>query len=318
MPEISVLIPNYNHAAYLRERIDSVLNQTFQDFEVIILDDCSPDDSREVIETYRNHPKVSQIVINENNSGSTFKQWDRGINLAQGTYIWIAESDDWCEPNFLQTLYDGITSTPNGVLAYAQSYYVNNKQEIIKVTKSKKLFEVLDGKPFVENYMTNLNSVVNASMAIFKKSCYYNLSKDFTTYKYTGDWLFWIEIAKQGKVFISGKYLNFFRKHDKDVTGKAFISGVNFTEAIKILNILKKDSIITEGQYQSSLLHRYKAFQNTKETITPELRKGVEDSFYGDGNRSYERFLKKQFVKIRMKRFSKKLLSKVVSPFTGR
>ena len=51
-PTVSVIIPNYNHAPYLKERIDSVLNQTYQDFEVIILDDCSPDNSVEVIEQY--------------------------------------------------------------------------------------------------------------------------------------------------------------------------------------------------------------------------------------------------------------------------
>ena len=59
-PTVSVIIPNYNHAPYLKERIDSVLNQTYQDFEVIILDDCSPDNSVEVIEQYRSNPHVSR------------------------------------------------------------------------------------------------------------------------------------------------------------------------------------------------------------------------------------------------------------------
>ena len=58
MPFISIIIPNYNHAPYLTERIESVLNQTYQNFEVIILDDCSTDNSREIIEKYANNPKV--------------------------------------------------------------------------------------------------------------------------------------------------------------------------------------------------------------------------------------------------------------------
>ena len=91
---VSVIIPNYNHAPFLKERIDSVLNQTYDNFEVIILDDKSTDNSKEVIANYRGHSKISHIVYNEENSGSTFKQWQKGFSLAKGDYIWIAESDD--------------------------------------------------------------------------------------------------------------------------------------------------------------------------------------------------------------------------------
>ena len=103
-PKVSVIVPNYNHASYLKQRIDSILNQTFQDFEVIILDDCSTDNSLEVLSHYKNHNKVSHCVFNDTNSGSTFKQWDKGIQLAKGEWIWIAESDDWAEPEFLETI----------------------------------------------------------------------------------------------------------------------------------------------------------------------------------------------------------------------
>ena len=101
-PLVSVIIPSYNHEKFLKERIDSVLNQTFQDFELIILDDLSPDNSREIIESYRAHPKVSQIIYNEKNSGSTFFQWNKAVlSLAKGEFIWIAESDDVADPKFL-------------------------------------------------------------------------------------------------------------------------------------------------------------------------------------------------------------------------
>ena len=74
-PYISVIIPNYNHARYLDARLESVLNQTFRDYEVIILDDKSNDNSLEVIDRYKNNPLITQIVINEENSGSPFNQW---------------------------------------------------------------------------------------------------------------------------------------------------------------------------------------------------------------------------------------------------
>ena len=91
---VSIIIPNYNHAKFLDERIQSVLNQTYQNFELIILDDKSSDNSVEVINQYKDDPRVSSIIINKDNSGSTFKQWYKGIEIAKGEIIWIAESDD--------------------------------------------------------------------------------------------------------------------------------------------------------------------------------------------------------------------------------
>ena len=87
MPKVSVIIPNYNHAPYLKERLDSVFNQSFQGFEVILLDDSSTDNSIEVLNIYTSNPKVSHFIINKKNSGSPFKQWEKGIELATGDYL---------------------------------------------------------------------------------------------------------------------------------------------------------------------------------------------------------------------------------------
>ena len=92
---VSVIIPNYNHAAYLRQRIDSVLNQTYRNFEVVILDDCSSDHSREIIESYRESERVTKIIYGDKNSGSTFEKFERVISVESGEFIWIAESDDF-------------------------------------------------------------------------------------------------------------------------------------------------------------------------------------------------------------------------------
>ena len=71
-PKVSVIIPSYNHAAYLSQRIESILYQTYTDFELIILDDCSPDNSREIISRYAAAHANVQAIFNEVNSGSTF------------------------------------------------------------------------------------------------------------------------------------------------------------------------------------------------------------------------------------------------------
>jgi glycosyltransferase involved in cell wall biosynthesis len=233
-----------------------VLAQSYQDFEVIILDDYSNDNSREIIEQYRNHPKVSHIVYNEINSGSTFKQWGKGIELAKSEWIWIAESDDWCEPTLLEELVNGVSFNDNIVLGYCGSIVLNGN-EILYSSKSSKLKEVKEGVGFIQQEMTEINSVFNASMALFKKSSLYNISSEYLDFKFCGDWLFWIMIAQTGNVFVSGKSLNYFRKHDSDVSGKSMSNGTYYKEYPRIVFYLLNNNLIDFKRYQSLLFLRY-------------------------------------------------------------
>jgi glycosyltransferase involved in cell wall biosynthesis len=128
-PKVSIIIPNYNYAKFLEQRLDSVFNQTFQDFEVILLDDCSTDHSVDILSEYKQHPKVSHFIINEINTGSPFKQWKKGIELAKGEFIWIAESDDWAELNFLEQMLP-LMDNGNVGIAFCNSNWTNDKGEI--------------------------------------------------------------------------------------------------------------------------------------------------------------------------------------------
>jgi len=136
MPEVSVIIPNYNHARFLKDRIDSVLKQTFQDFELIILDDLSPDNSRDIINSYADHPRVTHIVLNTENSKNTFKQWEKGIALASGKYIWLAESDDKAEPDLLASLMKGFHDNEAVTVSFCESYWIDpDNEEVRKVDR---------------------------------------------------------------------------------------------------------------------------------------------------------------------------------------
>lgn len=228
MKKVSVIIPNYNHAAYLKKRIDSVLNQTRTDFEVLILDDNSQDNSKDIIESYSNHPKVSCILFNETNSGSTISQWEKGLNLANGDYIWIAESDDWADNNFLELLMKEMEKDEAVALAYCQSFDV----AINEVNLGSRLewtadFEnniwensfCLEGTDFLK-YLFRKNVIPNASACICKKEVLVDALQNFKNhppFKMAGDWFTWLIIANTENVKISfvKEHLNFFRKHEK-------------------------------------------------------------------------------------------------------
>ncbi|MBL0334186.1 MAG: glycosyltransferase family 2 protein [Chitinophagaceae bacterium] len=113
MPLVSVIIPNYNHAHCLEARIESVLAQSFSDFEMILLDDASADNSVAIIEKYRSHPKTTQVLLNSINTGSPFAQWQKGLASARGKWIWIAESDDIADPSFLETALGKLDQQPD-------------------------------------------------------------------------------------------------------------------------------------------------------------------------------------------------------------
>ena len=197
MHRVSVIIPNYNHALFLKQRIESVLYQTFQDFEVIILDDCSTDSSRDIIELYRDHPKVKTIVYNSINSGSPFKQWKKGIDLANGDYIWIAESDDFADPIFLEKTVNEFTKNPALGMVFTNSHWVdNNGSECNDLSIYSESF-TRSGIDEIRNQLLIHNSIQNVSSILFRARELKKISNSYTMYKVFGDWILYVEILKQ-------------------------------------------------------------------------------------------------------------------------
>lgn len=227
---VSIIVPSYNHAQFLEERIESILNQDFDNFEVILLDDLSPDNSAEILKKYQDHPKVSHCIINEKNSGSTFYQWNKGIDLAKGELIWIAESDDVADPHFLAKLVPKFDQNPNLVLAYSQSYRMNAQGEVTGTWKDctdssdAELFTndfELSGLEYFEKFLKTGNTIPNASGVIFKKQTYLDVGGANPRLKFIGDWDIWAKVVTQGDIFFTPECLNYFRYHDTSVIAQA-------------------------------------------------------------------------------------------------
>jgi glycosyltransferase involved in cell wall biosynthesis len=230
-PLVSIIIPNYNHEQFLMQRLDSILNQTFQDFEIILLDDCSTDKSNEIIKKYDKHPKVSHCLFNKVNSGNTFVQWNKGIKLAVGEFIWIAESDDYCDPLFLETVIKPLENDNNIVLSYTQSHSVSENGSITGnwLTHTNKLNTsfflndfIIEGNNFIKDFLIYKNVIPNASAVVFRK----NIAKknggvnEDNKLRTCSDWLFYFEIIFNNKIAYNHNSLNSYRQHDKSVIAK--------------------------------------------------------------------------------------------------
>ncbi|WP_188315917.1 glycosyltransferase family 2 protein [Chitinophaga agrisoli] len=280
VPLVSVIIPNYNHAAYLEERIQSVLNQSFPDFEVIILDDCSTDNSRAIIERYQDHPKVSKVIYNEENSGSVFRQWKKGVANARGKYIWMAESDDYCEASLLQHLVNGLEAHAQCSVAYCQSNIIDMNGRITWQSRHNKLTDTIDGRAFIHHHLAMYCSIFNASMAIFRKELFSAVSEEYLTFRFSGDWFFWVEMCKLGDVFISGRTLNYFRNHTGDVTTTAVRTGQNYIEATRIIIKLYDEQLIPRKVYQRAFRKQYRQYWERRREFNGAVLENLRACFY--------------------------------------
>lgn len=234
---VSVIVPNYNHSLFLRERIESILAQTYTDFELILLDDHSIDNSREVFEEYRDNPHVTHIVYNEQNSGSTFIQWERGFSLAKGEYIWIAESDDVAEPTLLSECVERLESDSEIQLAYTYSNYIDQNGNLMEFTldQPQRYFNngIYNADWFCLHRMMYKNIVYNASMVVFRKSALQHVTNDYKQYRYCGDWVFWFDMLQCGRVAEIPLKLNNFRQHLNKVSKRANAEGLDFRECAR-------------------------------------------------------------------------------------
>lgn len=242
-PKVSVIVPNYNHARFLRQRLDSIMGQTFQDFELILLDDCSTDESQSILREYATEPRA-RIDFNEKNSGSTFKQWNKGVRLARGEYVWIAESDDYADERLLERLVPLLDAEPNSVLAYCRSWRILADGQISGFLDSHHTDLdphrwtadfLADGREECQNYLVQRNTISNASAVLFRREVYVRVGGADESLVLCGDWKLWAAMALAGKIAYLGEPLNYYRFHDTSVRAKSQRLGVEPVEYLEVI-----------------------------------------------------------------------------------
>lgn len=254
--KISVIVPNYNYARYFNQRIDSILRQTYPIYELIVLDDCSSDNSEIVIEkkmaeVRERHSELRvQLIKNIGNSGKAMVQWKKGIEAATGDYIWIAEADDLSRRKFLEEVMKGFDD-PGVVMSYTESMVINGRGIIIapnfrwsrdkeKTGHYRKNY-IKDGKQEIEEIMAIRCTVPNVSAAVFKNNKkmikYLNEALKYTQ---VGDWYFYMRILEGGKISYSRKSLNKFRVHSGSVTSNAKKARTHLKEIKKMHDIFRE------------------------------------------------------------------------------
>lgn len=246
--KISVIVPNYNYAKFMYQRIYSILRQNYKLYELIILDDCSKDNSKKVIDDICNNLKDYiniKSVYNTTNSGSAFKQWKKGMKLATGDYVWIAEADDYCEAKLLRTLVKPIKKDKNIMISYSDTAFIDTFGNIIlksikpeiDIQKSGHWDKsyINNGLDEIKNYSYLNCTIANVSSAIIKNGNYEEYLTMSGEYKQAGDWLFYVNLISNGDIAYSNKILNYYRVHGNNVS-----STMNHQKHIDEINKIHK------------------------------------------------------------------------------
>ena len=232
-PLISIIIPNYNHAAYLEERLRSVAKQTYTNIEIMILDDCSTDNSREVIkEIIKEYDDVDiKLLFNTENSGGVFNQWQKGINAAAGDYVWICESDDFCDYDFLKHIVPHFADRSVNI-SFGKIEFCDKQGKLMpgmdgyRETSESGIWKDSIKRPAKEWFNNGFgvnNVIANVGGCVFRKA---QLSPDVWTeaksFKICGDWYLYLHIAGGGQVAYEPRSLAYFRQHDKNTSATNF------------------------------------------------------------------------------------------------
>jgi glycosyltransferase involved in cell wall biosynthesis len=254
IPIVSVIVPNYNHARFLPERFASIRNQTFQDFELIVLDDASTDASLPVIRSeLADFPY--QLIENECNSGSPCSQWLKGILQARGRYLWIAESDDSCSPDFLANRVHCMQQGAS--LSYCRSRPIDELSHSISgITYWPDHFDAQQWKvdftmpsdQFCKRYLINANMIPNASAVVLERNTALNclsIRNSLQTFRSVGDWLFWMHylLSSNGPVSFSPAEDSWYRYH---LSTTRTISGSKQKEICHVQEFDRVVSLITQ------------------------------------------------------------------------
>lgn len=228
-PLVSVIVPNYNHAPFLRQRLESIYNQSYTNIEVILLDDASTDDSIEILKEYANkYADKTRLIINKENSGKVFIQWNKGLSMARGTYIWIAESDDYCDLNFLEELVKGL-SHQSVMISFARSIFMREGKNVGSQEKYLKDLTLSWLEPFImtaHNLVSEAfaikNVIPNVSGAIFRNIGV--IPEEVTTVwknmSLCGDWLFYLWLIRGGSISYTPRVTNYYRIHTESTSLK--------------------------------------------------------------------------------------------------
>ncbi|WP_018131684.1 glycosyltransferase family 2 protein [Effusibacillus pohliae] len=205
MPTISVVIPTYNRAAYVCQAIDSILNQTYRDFEILVVDDGSTDSTRKQVAAFGDQVRY----IHQANRGPSAAR-NIGILHAKGEYIAFCDSDDRFLPEKLEKQLNYIRNHPNCRFLYSWYYNVDQRGQITKLRKPR----ACKSREHLQYCLFTRKFTIRTSTVLVHKRCFKRAGLFNEKYWYSQDWDMWMRLAAYYRGHCLQEPLAEYRQHD--------------------------------------------------------------------------------------------------------
>lgn len=246
-PLVSVIVPLYNAEKYISETIKSVINQTYENWELLVVDDCSTDNSREIVKSFEQKDSRIRLIESEINFGGPARPRNIGIENAKGEYIAFLDADDVWLKNKLEKQLNLLIENNNFDLIDANAYTIDEKSKKLGVLRIKKVYKILKIF-FKKKNIIILSNFVNINTILMKNQNLPRFREDKNLIALE-DWMFWIEnLEEEKKIYLCDEYLINYRIVSNSISNrnsdksyrKAYIlySILFFEKKISFLNFL--------------------------------------------------------------------------------
>lgn len=223
-PKISIVFTSYNHKEFIEEALVSLINQTFKDFELIIIDDCSTDGSQDLLKRFEDDPRVKLFLL-EKNTGSYVYSSNLGASKATADYIIFAQCDDFAEATQLEKLYKAMQNNQQVGVVFSSSTMIDQNGKVlgfdfdVRENKFKRNCnsDTIISKPLINEYFLYACVIPNLSAALLKRSLFEKLKGLSSNYLVLADWDFWLKMSLECEFYFLRESLNNFRQHDNTI-----------------------------------------------------------------------------------------------------
>jgi glycosyltransferase involved in cell wall biosynthesis len=271
-PRVSFVVPCYNLAHLLSECVKSILAQTYRDFEILIMDDCSPDNTAEIAKSFQD--SRVKYIRNDHNLGH-LRNYNKGIALSRGEYVWLISADDYLRNRYILECYvELMDKHPNIGYTFCPGIGVRGKEEteLLQYSAYSNHDQIVKGHVFVKDLL-KLN-IVLAPSAMARRKCYERLSMfpldtvwngSRVDMGWCGDWYLWCLFALFFDVGYFAEPMVCYREHDLSMTH-------TLTQKDKVESCAAADIAVP-------WLIRQKAIEAGMETVARDCLRGIAHQY---------------------------------------